>query len=207
MVESQRLVSSGRLGAGVGHNFNNLLTGVRGNLELVQMEVDTDSRIYQRVSTAIEATDRMIELIKKFLTFAGTGRKGSSQIELNRFIEEVTQFFVATIPSTLAPKLEKADVPLYTIADVNLLQQAVFNLLNNAREAIQNEGNIWIRINQVKLPEPLYGKLNNKPADNSARIEVIDDGPGMNTDVLQHAVEPFFTTKQTVGAGLGLSVT
>ncbi|MFQ6040842.1 MAG: sensor histidine kinase [Candidatus Poribacteria bacterium] len=206
LVESQRLVSIGRLGAGIGHNFNNLLTGVRGNLELVQMEVDPDSRIYQRVSTAIEAADRMIELIKKFLTFAGTGKKGSSQIELNGFIEEVTQFFVATIPKTLALKVEKADAPLYTIADVNLLQQAVFNLLNNAREAIQNEGNILIRINQVKLPELLYGKLNNKPADNYARIEVIDDGPGMTTDVLQHAVEPFFTTKQTVGAGLGLSV-
>lgn len=206
LVESQRLVSIGRLGAGIGHNFNNLLTGVRGNLELVQMEVDPDSRIYQRVSTAIEAADRMIELIKKFLTFAGTGKKGSSQIELNGFIEEVTQFFVATIPKTLALKVEKADAPLYTIADVNLLQQAVFNLLNNAREAIQNEGNILIRINQVKLPELLYGKLNNKPADNYARIEVIDDGPGMTADVLQHAVEPFFTTKQTVGAGLGLSV-
>jgi signal transduction histidine kinase len=207
LVESQRLVSIGRLGAGIGHNFNNLLTGVRGNLELIQIEVDPDSRIYQRVSTAIEAADSMIELIKKFLTFAGTARKGSSPIELNSFIEEVTQFFMATIPKTLALKLETADAPSYIIADANLLQQAVFNLLNNAREAIQNQGNIRIRINQVELPESLYGKLNSKPANNYARIEVSDNGRGMTADVLQHAVEPFFTTKQTVGAGLGLSVT
>jgi hypothetical protein len=173
--------------AQVAHDLNNLLTGILGNLELMQTRARrrgmTDFDAY--LESARHAGDRAAWFMQRLLAFSGHGGHGSTPIDLNAVIRDMVEPMRA---AGTAIDMELSGGEIYCAAGQTEL--ALQELLDNAAQAADPGGRIVLRT---------------EIADNLAIISVTDDGPGMTPDILRRATEPFFSTR-TGGAGKGLGL-
>ena len=188
---AHRMEAVGRLAGGVAHEFNNLLTVIAGRAELIGESVDADVRANAR---EIEnAADRATELTRRLLAFSRR-----QQVEVQRFsILDVTSRLADMLEALLGEKTSLTlDVPPdlpQVLADRSEIEQALVNLVLNARDATPDGGRVLIAARAV--------------ADSRISLTVSDPGEGMEADVLERAFDPFFTTRDVgQGTGLGLAV-
>lgn len=198
---SNKLASIGRLAAGVAHEINNPLSIINQKTGLVQdfMEFSGDFEHKSAMAEALDGIQNSINRCKtithRLLGFARHTDVETEELDINSLLREVIDFLAreATynqirIDFDLDPGIDKI------ISDRGPLQQVFLNITNNAIDAIGDHGEITLRSSQVD--------------ENKVLVEIIDDGPGMPTEVQERIFEPFFTTKETgKGTGLGLSIT
>lgn len=188
--EGQKLEAVGRLSARLAHDINNLLTALIGNTDIIAREVASElgqsclGNIYNAFEQARYLTGQLLVLSRNHAVPAGFTELDSELSATRRLLESV-------VGEGIALKLElaagKACVPLNKAQ----LGQIVINLLTNAKDALQEHGEVVLTT-----------------AVRNGRVElaVSDHGPGMTQEVFQQAMEPFFTTKEVgKGTGLGLS--
>jgi PAS domain S-box-containing protein len=202
--QAQKMEAIGRLGSGVAHDFNNLLTVVIGAAQLLRMRVEGDED-RELTDEILDAAQQAAGLTAQLLAFGRRAPAGSSVFDLNRLIDEVRSMLARLIGSdvrlTLALGAENANVE----ADPVQLQQVIVNLVVNARDAMPTGGGLEIATANVQLDEPPPGASELEPGP-FVRIEVADEGVGMEPGQLERIFEPFFTTKGPgKGTGLGLS--
>jgi signal transduction histidine kinase/CheY-like chemotaxis protein len=204
LVQAQKMEALGRLTGGVAHDFNNLLTAVLGNLELLQTRLPPSDGTAQRLSDAvIRGIERGSRLTQQLLAF---GRKQNLQlraVDINEVIRGMGDLLTRALGTTVRVDTELAEDLWSAHVDENQLVLVILNLTINARDAMPLGGTV--RIKTANVPT-----LNGHPGDlapgDFVRVSVIDDGVGMNEEVLGKVFEPFFTTKQQgKGTGLGLS--
>ncbi len=202
--QAQKLEAIGQLTAGLAHDFNNLLQIVAGNLETVLRE-PVSERQRQRLENARKAADRGAKLTRQLLAFARKTRLEPKPVDLSTQIFE----FSDMLESTLGRDVELAfdlrrSLPASNIDPVHL-EMAVLNAAINARDAMESGGLLTIRTRRLHLNGDAESRQL-KPGDYVA-LEIEDTGVGMPPDVLEHAIEPFFTTKEPgKGTGLGLAM-
>jgi signal transduction histidine kinase len=205
LIQAQKIEALGRLTGGVAHDFNNLLTAIVGNLELLQARLPSSDKDGNRlVDAAIRSTQRAARLTQQLLAF---GRKQTLQlraVDVNRVIVGMDEMLHHTIgPSTLMETEFAADL-WPALVDEDQLALSVLNLALNARDAMTSGGTL--RIETANTPPGAPGRPSDLDSGDFVRISVIDNGTGINPDVLGKVFEPFFTTKtQGKGTGLGLS--
>ena len=205
LLQAQKMEALGRLTGGVAHDFNNLLTAVLGNLELLQTRLPPDDRTAQRLSeAAIRGIERGSRLTQQLLAF---GRKQNLQlrpVDLNEVVRGMSDLLTRSLGTTVRIATELADDLWLAQIDENQLVLVILNLAINARDAMPLGGTVRIETANVPADQPHHpGDL--APGD-FVRVSVIDEGVGMNEEVLAKVFEPFFTTKQQgKGTGLGLS--
>jgi len=204
LVQSQKMEAIGQLTGGVAHDFNNLLAIVLGSLSLLEdtTQSDTESQLLQ---SALSACRRGADLTQRLLAF---GRRQSLQAEvtdINKLIRGMTELLRRTlgaqieIITQLDTSLNPAEI------DRTQLESALLNLAINARDAMIDGGKLIISTKNTSAPETATGQTN--PHEHFIVIEVKDNGFGIDEDVLEHVVEPFYTTKEVGrGSGLGLSM-
>lgn len=202
-VRAERLSALGRLAGSVAHDTNNLLAIVALHLEvLAETPLSREQR--ELVDAALGAAQRGADLTRPLLAFAQRSIDAPRTIDLTATLEKLVPLLVKAMPNRIALVTELGSLGRGR-ADEGGLESAVTNLVLNARDAIgdQRDGRIVLSCRRVSLDGPAARRLGLVPGPYAALV-VEDDGPGMPPEVLEHVLEPFFTTKGDRGSGLGL---
>lgn len=209
-VQAQQFEAVGVLAGGVAHEFNNILTGILGNAELVQMMLPTSSDAHSCVGEIRTGANRAADLTRQLMIFAGKSNAVVGPIPLSDFIRDNDGLFAIAISKRCRVVYHLDDELPLIRADEASIRQVLMSLVTNAGEAIgKRSGTIQIRTRTRhfadKPASPDWVKSPGIQLRGSyVQLEVIDDGFGMSPDVQARIFEPFFTTKFP-GRGLGMS--
>ena len=205
MRHTQKLESIGSLTGGVAHDFNNILTVIMGNLELLDYEIEGAEQI-ELLKEARDAADMGARLTKRLLAFARRSRLTPLVINLNNLISDISEMLSRILgenvhfTSTLEPKL------LETLVDISEFENALVNLCINARDAMPSGGTLAIETQNCVLDEETIAGLDIAEGQ-YVKISVTDTGTGVADDIRDSLFEPFVSTKSGAhGSGLGLSM-
>jgi len=202
LLQSQKLEAVGQLTGGIAHDFNNLLQAIAGSLELTLRHPDDEPRVTRWTRNALKAVESGKSLTGRLLAFSRIQQLALMPTPAVSLIEGMSELLRRTIGPMIQLEID-ADEPAATvIADRTQLELAILNLAINARDAMPDGG--ILRISTVARSGIVHHEL---PEGDYIEIIVSDTGMGMAPDVLNRALEPFFTTKGTgKGTGLGLSM-
>jgi two-component system, cell cycle sensor histidine kinase and response regulator CckA len=205
--ETARMESLGLLAGGIAHDFNNLLVSVIGNAVLVEEGLDASSPSRAKLQEAIRSAERMADLTRQLLAYAGKGRYQVRLVSLAELIHEELMLLEAAVPENVTLEFTLAPVPSVE-ADLAQIRQIVANLVINAAEAIgENPGVVSISTGlKVVAESDCAGRLRDFSINPGrfVTITVRDTGSGMDRATQARIFDPFFTTK-FFGRGLGLS--
>jgi signal transduction histidine kinase/CheY-like chemotaxis protein len=206
LERSARLEALGSLTSGVAHDFNNLLTILVGNLSLVAEELRTEPRQFAKLKAARDAARRGGELIKQLLSFARQEPVASERINPSKVIARIAPLVQRALGNRIKFELDLDEHVDPVQGNSAQLESVIVNLAVNARDAIDNQGTVRIRVASSSTGETVRGSRG-LGQSRELIIEVIDDGAGIPADVVARVFEPFFTTKTNdKGSGLGLSM-
>jgi len=198
LIQSEKLSAIGEMIAGVAHEINNPLTAVIGYSQLLQMQsMDQDAQIHEDLGQILEAGMRMKRIVANLLDFSRQHQPQKEYVDINQVIStslalrmnELTNNNIEVQADLIS------DLP-WTLADRHQLQQVFVNIINNAQQAIVEEGGAGVLAVSTQ-----------RQRNNTILIRFQDSGPGIPEEIMNRIFDPFFTTKEVgKGTGLGLSV-
>ena len=206
--QTQKMDAIGGLTGGIAHEFNNLLMVIRGNLEMLETQTGDDESLQVLVARALKGTSRGASLTHRLLAFARKQPLREEVCDLNSLVAGMHKMLGRTLGETIAIKTTLDKQAWATRVDPGEVEDALLNLVINARDAMPTGGEITIATANLTLDEGGAVALGDDvdPGD-YVTVSVSDTGCGMSDDVIAHAFEPFFTTKKVGdGTGLGLSM-
>ena len=205
----QKLEAIGRLAGGVAHDFNNLLTAILGYSDLLAERLAPGDGGVVELAEIRRAGERAAALISQLLAFSRKQVIEPRTIDLRRLVEDSARMIRRLIPEDVELDLELGGQdaePVLVKADPNQVEQLLVNLAVNARDAMPAGGRLSVSISFVRLDTGRRGDLFEVVPGDYALLEVRDSGQGMDRETLEHAFEPFYTTKGPgEGTGLGLA--
>jgi PAS domain S-box-containing protein len=201
--QAQKVEAIGQLTGGIAHDFNNLLTGIIGSLALVRRRMATNNPddIPRLMDAASAAALRAAALTHRLLTF---GRRQSLDIrpnDVNRLVIGVEDLLRRTMGERIEMVCKLSDDLWTASTDANQLESALLNLAINARDAMPDGGRLTIETANVQLDQAYASLHEDVQPGEYVTVSVSDTGIGMPPEVLEKALDPFFTTKP-----IGLSV-
>lgn len=205
LTQARKLEAIGRLAGGISHDFNNLLTVICGNAELLLAKDDaTPATLREGLGEILGAGTRARDLTRQLLAF---GRKQVLElraVSLNEVIIGFEKMLKRLIGEDIIVSISlERDLPLI-LADVTQIEQIILNLALNARDAMPVGGRLEISTRLVQ--EDDLNRPQELTADEYIMLAVSDNGCGMDAETIEQIFEPFFTTKELgKGTGLGLS--
>jgi signal transduction histidine kinase len=203
LLQAQRMEAIGCLTGGIAHDFNNLLSIIMGSLELA---VPGEPDCAELIQDALEAAARGGSLTRSLLAFARRQSLEPKQLVVNDVIADIVRLLRRTLGQNIAIGLHMDPDSWPIFVDPVQLEACVFNLANNARDAMPRGGKLTIRLRNCKAGEGT-GRDEASLSGDHVLLEVADTGTGMPPAVVRRIFEPFFTTKdQGRGTGLGLSM-
>ncbi len=204
--QSQKMEAVGQLTGGVAHDFNNILTAIIANLELLTPALaDPDQR--ELAAEAQGAAQDGAKLAAQLLAFARRQPLNPQPTDVGRHVSGFSELLRRTLGESIELKISVPSDTHLSVVDSAQLQNAVLNLAINARDAMPRGGQLAIDIAQVRLDADYAQMYPEVRTGRYVLITVTDTGTGMSEDVRQKAFEPFFTTKPVgAGTGLGLSM-
>jgi PAS domain S-box-containing protein len=202
----QKMEAIGQLTGGIAHDFNNLLAVIIGNLDLLERQINDNEPAVKRVRTARNASFRGTNLTRRLLAFARRETLQPKEIDLNAIIGIVLE--LAT--PALGPKIQvvtRLDPSTPAVfADASGLENALLNLVVNARDAMMKGGTLTITSEVRNLDSGQHSGIESELRPGGyAYVTVSDTGQGMTKEIAEKVFEPFFTTKSH-GTGLGLAM-
>ncbi|HYT66558.1 MAG TPA: ATP-binding protein [Vicinamibacterales bacterium] len=201
---AQKMEAVGQLAAGVAHNFNNLLTITMGYTDtLLDRDADEEhNRI--AIQEIRKATERGAALTRQLLAFGRKHDPRPERIDLGRALEDLREMLTRVIREDIRLTIAIGPEPASIMIDPFDLEQVMFNLVINARDALPLGGTIYLDVGRQRLEQDALVEQAVAPGE-YVSLRVRDDGIGMAQDVQSHLFEPFFTTKE-VGEGTGLGL-
>ena len=206
----QRMESLGLLAGSVAHDFNNILVGVMGNAEILQVRNDGEADKFadERIANIIKSAEKAAGLSRQMLAYAGRQHIARQPTDLNELVKQYATVLESQCKEQQELVLELCPQPVVSKVDITQVEQVLLNLATNAAEAIDGPGRIKVRtgtqtITNVDQIDSLYGTRSS--GGDFCFIEVSDTGRGISKVDLERVFEPFFTSSR-VGRGLGLSV-
>ncbi len=206
--QSQKMQAVGQLTGGIAHDFNNMLQGVMGPLDMLRLRLGqlSDDAILRYVDMALAASRRAATLTHRLLAFSRRQPLAPQQVDVKLLVQGLADLFQRTIGEKIELALAVDAAGCRARCDANQLENAVLNLVINARDAMPDGGVLTIRTRLVEIG-PELALQHGAQAGPYVCLTVGDNGVGMTPAVVQQACEPFFTTKPTgQGTGLGLSM-
>ena len=208
MQEAQRLECLGVMAGGITHDFNNLLTPILGDAELVLLDLPADSPLRPRIEQIRRAGQRAAALTRQLLAYSGQEPVLIEPLSVSHLAKEMGQLLEGAVSGKAALIYDLADDLPSVEADSAQLSQVVMNLITNAAEAVrEGAGRITLRTGIVEAEKVERRNVVGDSEPLAARyvfFEVVDDGCGMDAETQSKIFDPFFTTKFT-GRGLGLA--
>jgi PAS domain S-box-containing protein len=192
LLHSEKLVTAGQLAAGIAHEIGTPLNVARGRAELSLSHLGKEHRDAENQQVVIDQIDRVTRLIKQLLDYVRPAPAVMEEVDLARVLHAVANL--------IEPQAAKRSVRLHVDtgeqpklhADPDQVQQMIVNLVLNAIDACERNGNVWLRT---------------KSLAQGVALEISDDGHGIPREIQKQVFDPFFTTKKRgQGTGLGLWV-
>ena len=188
----EKMAAIGEMAAGLAHEIKNPLAALTGSIQLLQEDMRYDSDQARLMQIILREADRLSSLASSFLFYARPPAGKVERIDLSRALLEIVELFEIDGSSNGRVKTTKnISSDVWITMDPGHLHQILWNLLLNAAEAIDGDGNIEIEMFPIK--------------NKYACVKISDNGCGITAESLTTIFDPFFTTKPT-GTGLGLSI-
>ncbi len=205
--QSQKMEAIGQLTGGIAHDFNNLLSVVVGNIEILLDHLKDAPEAEALANDALTGALHGAELTRRLLAFSRQAPLSTELVDINRLISSLLIMLGRTIGERIEIRAELDDSLWEPRLDPSQLEDAVVNLVINARDAMPDGGILTIMTRNID-PSARLGILQAEHTNKDyLLISVRDTGIGMAPDVAERAIEPFFTTKgEGKGTGLGLSM-
>jgi PAS domain S-box-containing protein len=207
LQQAQRLDAIGKLTGGVAHDFNNMLTVITVNMEVLMDDLKNHPEALQLATLINQAADRCTELIQHLLAFARKQPLRPRNVDINNTVIEIAKL----LRPTLGGQIEIDSILTHEVAsahvDASQLASALVNMAINARDAMADGGRLLIETRNVVLDEA-YAEVNVDVIPGSyVMLAVSDTGTGMPAAIRDQVFEPFFSTKSGgMSSGLGLSM-
>lgn len=204
--QAQRMESIGRLAGGVAHDSNNMLSIISGNAEIALEEVGDDTPVASHLREIQKAAKRSADLTRQLLAFARKQTVSPQTLDLNKTIDRMLKMLQRLIGERI-DLVWRPKTGLWAVrVDPTQIDQVLANLCVNARDAIEDIGNITIETDNVVFEDDYCRDHDGFKPGRYVMLAVSDNGCGMGTEILNHIFEPFYTTKHLgQGTGLGLA--
>lgn len=204
--QAQKMEAIGRLAGGIAHDFNNFLTVIVGTTDLVLTSGQLDSSTRSLLEEVRIAGERASDLTRQLLAFGRKQVLRPSPVHIDQLLHNTLRMLERLVGENISIEATVGIGLRSILADAGQLEQVIFNLVINARDAMPTGGRLTIDVRNVdRLP---FASDNPDPDLQGAGVllSVTDTGTGMSPEVLERAFEPFFTTKEPgQGTGLGLA--
>jgi len=215
--QSERLAAVGEMAARMAHEIRNPLAAISGSVQILQGTVKDeapDSEQARLMGIVVREVDRLNQLITDFLRYSRPGPIKPEPVRLAALVEEIAEISESQAGEGLVISLD-LDQEVVVMADPSQLKAVIWNLWNNALEAMDRVGQLFVRLHRVQGDgsQDLHAVGRNEQGvgpglepmlDWTAILEIEDSGPGIGAEAQAMIFEPFFTTKRD-GTGLGLA--
>ena len=205
--QSQKLESLGVLAGGLAHDFNNILSIILGQCDILSEDINSGIDRITQVKQIEKAALRAVDLCRQMLTYVGKNAPIQTRIDLRLMVEETVKRLQPTLKTKVRLELDCTDEVFEITGDRAQIQQVIMDLYFNAVEAIgERKGTIIIALNKKNVQDGADADFlgNTIQAGDYVCLTVSDNGCGMDVETRKRIFEPFYTTKYT-GRGLGLS--
>ncbi len=204
-AQSQKMEVVGKLAGGIAHDFNNMLTAILGFSDMLLAQHRPKDVAYKDLSNIKASALRAAELVRKLLALARQQTLQNEVVNLADVITDQFNVLKGYVGEQSELKISTSPDLWYAMTDKHEFEQALFNLITNAKDAMPDGGTLTIRARNV--PERETQKFENPEFVHGeyVLIEVGDTGHGMSREVMDKIFEPFFTTK-AIGKGTGLGL-
>ncbi len=203
---AQKMEAIGQLTGGLAHDFNNMLTGVLGALDLIQRRVASGrvNDLGRYVDAATSSANRAAALTHRLLAFARRQSLDPQPVDVNQLVCSMEDMLRRTMAEHIELSTRLQPDPWLAYTDAHQLENALLNLVINARDAMSEGGKLVIQTGCVQIKSI---KPDSPEPGDYVTLSVADNGTGMPPEVVAKAFDPFFTTKPIgQGTGLGLSM-
>jgi PAS domain S-box-containing protein len=208
LYQAQKMEAVGQLAGGIAHDFNNMLTAINGFADLVASQLGPSHAAYRDIDQIKDVAKRAASLTRQLLIF---GRKQAAEYRLadcNTVADNIYQMLRRLLPENISLEV-KLEPELWPVrADDGMIEQAIMNLVVNARDAMPDGGSIVITTGNKVIDA--VSKKSAVPSEFSGKcvfVSVCDTGKGIAERERNRIFEPFFSTKpERTSSGLGLSV-
>ncbi|SLM27889.1 PAS/PAC sensor hybrid histidine kinase [Desulfamplus magnetovallimortis] len=206
LQQAQKMESIGRLAGGVAHDFNNMLSVILGNTELILDDAGSDSPFFDNLKEIQYAAKRSTDFVRQLLAFARQQTIAPEIINLNSTLEGMLNMLNRLIGEDIELVWAPSERLWPIKIDPSQIDQIFVNLCVNARDAIKGVGCVTIETENIRIDyEYCRENVSFKPGE-YVRVCFSDNGCGMGKKILENLFEPFYTTKEVGhGSGLGLA--
>ena len=206
IAHSQKMKALGEMAGGITHDFNNMLQVIIGSIEGLILD-DTHTKATRRTLEQIyNVVVRAMNLTEKLSTLSRQEKTQKEAFDMNRLLEELFVLLEHTLPASVSLSSDLSKQPLHIFADRAQVEQVMLNICFNARDAIESKGKISINTFKKTLDRSFLKQIPEVDPGEYCVITIVDDGCGIEPDVLPRIFDPFYTTKASgLGTGLGLA--
>jgi PAS domain S-box-containing protein len=204
--QSQKMEALGQLTGGIAHDFNNMLTGVLGSLAIIRKRIGEGrtQELDRFIDAAVVSAERAAALTQRLLAFSRRQSLHALPTDLCALVASLESLFRQALSEDVRLELDLPDPPITALVDPHQLENALLNLVINARDAMPEGGRLRVSVlpgaAEAGVSDPVFAREH-------AVVQVSDAGVGMPPEIVDKAFDPFFTTKPIgQGTGLGLSM-
>jgi len=208
LLQAQRLESIGILAVGIAHDFDNILSIIRGFTNIAIHKVPEKSRAKQNLDGALRGVQRAADLVKQIIAFSRQSKPERRPVLVSSIVEDAVSLLKVSFPSTIEIRLDLQVGSGTVYADPTQIHQILMNLGTNAAHAMREKGGILeVSLLEVEMDAAALAGLPDISPGDYLRMTVSDTGEGISPEVLDRIFDPYFsTTERGEGTGLGLSV-
>jgi signal transduction histidine kinase/CheY-like chemotaxis protein len=205
--QAQKMEAIGQLTGGIAHDFNNMLGVMSGSLDIMRRAVKKgDFAIERFIDAAAKATERAATLTHRLLAFGRQQPLAPEPIDANKMIASMSDLLRSTLGEHIRIETVSAGGLWATYADAHQLENAILNIAINARDAMQDGGDLTIETGNAYLDEAYCQQNADVEPGQFVMVAITDTGQGIPPEIVSKVFDPFFTTKPIgKGTGLGLS--
>jgi signal transduction histidine kinase len=207
LLQDQKMKALGTLASGIAHDFNSILSIIKGSVQIIEANSTNAEKVRKRVDRIHSVIDQGAGIVRSMLGYVRRKNEPSQPHDLNRITREAIQL---TEENTTGHRIEFLDNPSIGKVTIvpDLIRQILINLINNAMDSMETEGCILIRLEETR---EFSGHVALKPKNEApfAVLRIQDSGVGISHEIVSRIFEPFYTTKafsSRRGTGLGLSM-
>ena len=204
---SQKLDALGQLSGGMAHDFNNVLSIILGNAEIVRTDAKNIEDTKEPIAEILKSVEHAASLTKRLLAFSRPDRLEPQPCDVDQVIDDIKEMFRRTLRANISLSFNLGCRGAMSLIDKNQLEASLLNLAINASDAMPDGGTLMLRTKKASSGLREETDIGSPNSTDVICIEVQDTGEGMPKDIAEKVFEPFFTTKPLgMGNGLGLSM-